>query len=113
MSNISPQGEQSTSSEIRELTALNNLAIGGSGTAIQKTGQFTFANVSVGSSSATLAQENGTAASKTQTFQNSPLFIVADGQTLVSGDGYSVVGSGPYIVTFDNAPVGIPHSFHN
>lgn len=48
MSNISSRPEQSTTAEASLLTALNNLAVGGVGTAIQKTTSTTFSNVSVG-----------------------------------------------------------------
>ncbi len=47
MSHISPQGEQSTASEIAALTNLASLAISGVGQAIVKTGPGTFANMTI------------------------------------------------------------------
>ncbi len=47
----------------------------------------------------------------TFTTTNSPVFVTVNGQTLVSGDGYTVAGT--YTLTFDAAPTGRPHSFYN
>lgn len=122
MGHISPSGEQSTSSEIKELSALNALAPG-PGQAISKTGQFTFDNISVGSSTQ-LQMEipvglvNGV--NLTYTLQNNPVYIEVSGQQMVSqvqdptNYGYSVTGSGPYTVSFLTAPASTqtPHSWH-
>ena len=58
MSHISVPGEKSTSTEVTTLTALTNLAAGGSGTAIQKTGTSTFANVSLDSTTPRVVSVN-------------------------------------------------------
>lgn len=54
-----------TSSEVLTAEALNALAVGGGGTAIQKTGPNSFANVSVSGSSITVSTANGFAGSVT------------------------------------------------
>ena len=51
MSNISPQGEQSTATEITALANLTALANSGASQAIKKTGATTFENTDVGSGS--------------------------------------------------------------
>lgn len=55
MSNISPQGEQSTSAEILMVRNLGLLATTPSGSAIAKTGSSTFANVATGGGSASIS----------------------------------------------------------
>ena len=46
-------------------------------------------------------------------FANLPVFCNKDGQMLDEGDGYAVAGSGPWTLTFDEAPVSILKGFAN
>lgn len=62
MSLVSVQGEQSTTSEIDLLTALNDLGISGASQAIQKTGAGTFANIDLGAGSGTVTSVSVTTA---------------------------------------------------
>lgn len=84
MSNISPQGEQSTSTEITALANLVALTTSGASQAIQKTGATTFANVAVGSgsgSSLTILTATGTIddSNTSFTFTQQPTVIVVNG----------------------------------
>ena len=60
MSNISPQGEASSSEEIELLTALNNLAVSGASQAIRKSGLSSFENINLVNVSATWGSIIGT-----------------------------------------------------
>ena len=52
------------------------------------------------------------------TVQNNPLFEEVSGQVMVSQTqdgtnyGYTISGTGPYTITFSNAPTQTPHSFY-
>jgi len=47
------------------------------------------------------------------TFNNLPVFCFKDGQGLDDGNGYAVTGSGPWTLTFDEAPTGQLTGFAN
>lgn len=45
-------------------------------------------------------------------FTHLPLFVIFGNQIYVNGDGYTVNGAGPYVVTLSTAPWTTPHSFY-
>lgn len=83
MSNISPQGEQSTVTEIQALANLTALAASGSGEAIKKTGTTTFENASVGGSGSALSILTATGtvndSNMAFTFASQPTVLVING----------------------------------
>ena len=91
MSNISPQGEQSTSTEIATLTALNNL-LPNSGQAIVKNADGTFSTIPVTSSGLNIETPSGTLDGNNVTFvaSHTPKFIVSNTGVYFEGVGYTL-----------------------
>ena len=110
MSFISPQGEQSSASEIELLTALGNLAVSGATQAIKKTGVSTFENVSFdpvgnavwGSITGTLSNQSDlqTAFNNKQSLlvNSAGLKAALDDET---GTGLAVFNTSPTLITPD------------
>lgn len=57
-----------------------------------------------------LVMENLTATGGVATATVTPVFVIANGQVMVNGDGYTLSG---LTITFDNPISGTVHSFHN
>lgn len=99
MSYISPQGEQSTVAEIKELEALNNLAVGGVGTAIQKTGPASFANIVIAGvgtvSSVAVATNNGFAGTSDGNPGSPTLTLTTTVTGILKGNGSSMSAATP------------------
>lgn len=84
MSNISPQGEQSTSAEISALANLTALGTSAPGEFLRKTGATTFENATpAGGSGVTVATPTGTVDGSNTSFTvaSQPKWVIVDGMT--------------------------------
>lgn len=110
MSQISPQGEQSTSGEISTLTAINNLTPAPL-QAIAKTGQGTFTTISVGGTPTTFVENEVVNGSDfTWTLAATPIAgsvkLHGIGQRLTPGSSNDYTISGRNIITVNQFSAG-------